>query len=511
MPKNLKKLISPLTIFIFLILALALFVRVYRIEALLGFYYDQGRDALVIWDFWKNGKLFLIGPTTGIEGVFRGPWYYWLIAPFYILGRGNPQAASVFLSLTTVLAVFLSYKIAKRLAGVWAGIIALVVGSFSLYLVYASRWLSNPTPMLLISMIFVYSLFWVIDGKKWAWTVTVLMAGMAMQFGSAAEVFYFLGIAVFMVYLFIKDRKKLPNLKIVIISAVALGITFAPQVFFDLRHQGILRGTISKFLFAEGSFKFSFWEIAKIRFPFYYDVFFSKLFHSTNVAKSFFAIVFGALIVLVRKEILKDKKFVLIFILLISPVIGMLFFQGNYGNVYDYYFTGYYLIFVVFFASVLGLFSKRVWGKTLIFIFLALFLKDNFPAIRNYIISGVDGPTTVAFENEKQALDWIYRDARGKEFNIDVYVPPVIPYAYDYLFKWYGGSHYSYLPTNELISLLYTLYEVDPPHPERLEAWLKRQATIGKVEEEAAFGGIVVQRRKRYRSIQENSQHSVGR
>ena len=47
------------------------------------------------------------------------------------------------------------------------------------------------------------------------------------------------------------------------------------------------------------------------------------------------------------------------------------------------------------------------------------------------------------------------------------------------------------------ISLLYTLYEVDPPHPERLEVWLKRQATIGMVEEEAAFGGIVVQRRKR--------------
>src|SRR3990172_12277283 len=309
MPKTLKKLISPLNIFIFLILTLALFVRVYRIEALLGFYFDQGRDALVIWDFWKNGKLFLIGPTTGIEGVFRGPWYYWLIAPFYILGDGNPVWPSVFLSATSVMGAFLAYKIADKLAGKWAGITALVISGFSLNLVFASRWLSNPTPMLLISMIFVYCLFLVLDSKKWAWILASLMVGMAMQFGSAAEVFYFLALAAFAVYLFFKDRKKLPDVKTVLLSLAFLGLAFAPQILFDLRHDGILRGTISKFLFQEGSFKLSFWEIAKVRFPFYYDVFFSKLFHTTNFAKSFFAIVFGVFVVLKRKKFLKDKKF----------------------------------------------------------------------------------------------------------------------------------------------------------------------------------------------------------
>jgi len=496
--RTLRRLLTSVNIIIFVILALALFVRVYRIDKLLGFYYDQGRDALVIWDFWKNGKLFLIGPTTGIEGVFRGPWYYWLITPFYVLGKGNPVYPSVFLSATTVLAVFLSYKLAKTLGGIWAGITALVVGSLSLYLVYASRWLSNPTPMLLISMIFVYSLFWVLDGKKWAWILAAFMAGMAMQFGSAAEVFYFLAIAAFMVYLFFKDKKKLPNLRVVVLSIIALAITFAPQVLFDLRHQGILRGTISKFLFSEGSFKLSFWEIAKIRFPFYYDVFFSKLFQSMTTAKAFFAVVFGSLFFYKIKAIAKDKRLIALVILLASPLLGMLFFQGNYGNVYDYYFTGYYLIFVVLFASVLGIASKHLWGKALIFIFLALFLKDNLPIVRNYIVSGVDGPTTIAFGNQKQALDWIYQDAKGRDFNIDVYVPPVIPYAYDYLFKWYGGSRWGREPLAEKqISLLYTLYEVDPPHPERLEVWLKRQATIGKVEEEKAYGGIIVQRRKR--------------
>jgi hypothetical protein len=47
------------------------------------------------------------------------------------------------------------------------------------------------------------------------------------------------------------------------------------------------------------------------------------------------------------------------------------------------------------------------------------------------------------------------------------------------------------------VPLLYTLYEVDNPHPERLDAWLERQKGIGKVEEQSVFGGITAQRRTR--------------
>src|SRR4030043_919753 len=79
-----------------LILFLAAFLRLYRINELLGFWYDQGRDALVIWDLIHKGKFFLIGPTTGIAGIFRGPFYYYLIAPFYFLGGGNSVLAAIF-------------------------------------------------------------------------------------------------------------------------------------------------------------------------------------------------------------------------------------------------------------------------------------------------------------------------------------------------------------------------------------------------------------------------------
>ena len=89
-----------------ILLILALFVRVYRTEDLLGFYYDQGRDAKVIWRLWHEGRPFLIGPVTGLQGIFLGPLYYYLIAPFYLIGGGSPIIPAVFLAFLSTIAVF---------------------------------------------------------------------------------------------------------------------------------------------------------------------------------------------------------------------------------------------------------------------------------------------------------------------------------------------------------------------------------------------------------------------
>ena len=67
-------------LFLSVVLILGLFVRVYRAGDLMGFYYDQGRDALVIWKLMHEGKPFLIGPVTGLQGIFLGPFYYYALS-----------------------------------------------------------------------------------------------------------------------------------------------------------------------------------------------------------------------------------------------------------------------------------------------------------------------------------------------------------------------------------------------------------------------------------------------
>lgn len=207
-----------------IILILALFVRVYRLDQLLQFYFDQGRDALVIWEFWHEGNLFLIGPTTGIEGIFRGPWYYWLIAPFYLLAGGDPVWPATFLALTTVVAIAVLYYLAVQTSGRTAGFLAIIIASFSFFFVLAARWLSNPTPMLLISMLLILFLFAVLEGKRWAWVVIGFLLGMSMQFGSAAEIFYFPAVGIFALW----QRKNLPNKRVALLAIAAFVISFIP-------------------------------------------------------------------------------------------------------------------------------------------------------------------------------------------------------------------------------------------------------------------------------------------
>ncbi len=492
MSGKLKRYLTPFNILIAVVLLIGLLVRVYRIDQLLGFYYDQGRDALVIWDLIHKGKLFLIGPTTGIAGIFRGPWYYWLITPFYFLGKGDPLWPSIFLSITTMAAVYLMYKIALEIGGKMSGFLAAIIGSLSLYIVYASRWLSNPTPMLLISMGVIYSLFQIIKKKENYWVLLAFLMGMSMQFGSSGEVFYFPAVLIIMWW-----KKLWPKPKTLLISIAIFSVSFLPQVAFDIKHNGILRENVYKFIFGEGSFKASFWETVKLRFPFYLEVFGSKVFPQTPLYQKLLILISGLLIFSKRKKLFSDYKFPVVLIFILSPIVGMLFFQGNFGNVYDYYFTGYYFIFILLVSVLLGINTGTVFGKIIFVAFIFLFLNDNIPQVRNYIISGVDGPTTVAYGNQKQGVDWVYQKAAGRQFNIDVYVPPVIPHTYDYLFKWYGPKNYNYKPLDDKVELLYTLYEVDPDHPERLDAWLKRQESIGKVLVQEKLGGVVVQERLR--------------
>jgi hypothetical protein len=267
-------------------------------------------------------------------------------------------------------------------------------------------------------------------------------------------------------------------------------ITFVPQIIFDVLKSGILSRAILDFLLNRGSFQLSFWAIAKTRIDQYYELFTSLVFPGDKSLLLPFMLL-GIAVMLFNIKFLFIKpglKWLLIFILI--PLFGMFFFQGNYGNVFDYYFSGLYFPLILFFALPLGYIAKTWGGRLVILTFFILFLKVDTPVVANFIKSG---RTHFTYADQRKAIEWINIDSKGQYYNVDVYVPPVLPYAYDYLFKWSAPPGLS----SEKTPLLYTIYELDPPSPDRLAKWLVRQASIGKVESEYTYGGITVQRRHR--------------
>lgn len=498
-----KKIIS---LSVVLLLITTFFIRVYNLDKLLGFYYDQGRDALVIWDLWHKGKLFLVGPTTGLAGVLRGPYYYYLIAPLYLLGNGNPVVPAIFLVFTTVIAIAIIYWLGKEFYNTTAGIIAVILAGFSFQLVMAARWLSNPTPMLLLSMILVWGMYKVTQGKKWGWPVIAAVSGLSLfNFGSSGELFYVSAIAIFAIWQSLpagKAGRNWPDLRNLIISILLFVLTFAPLVVFDLKHDGILQKGISNQFIAEKSFTMPTKFLLEQRTKFYYEVFTTKLFPIRSILEIRLLIVLGVLFLWFLPGYFKNPKIKILLLLMISPIIGLYFYQGNDTVLYDYYMTGYYLIFILLVALVLGSAWKYKLGKLFVVYFLFIFLTNNFEFLKLKLTDNSDGPNSISLVNEKEAVDWVYRDSasfagKDSKFNVDVYVPPVISYSYDYLFLWQGTTDYKKNPDTDRVNLLYTLYEQDDPHPERLNNWLARQKGIGKIEKTEKFGAITVERRTR--------------
>lgn len=499
--KSLKKEVrSHWVIYILLvaILAVGFFLRVYRIGELLGFYFDQGRDALVIWNLWHKGDFFLVGPTTGIAGILRGPYYYYLIAPFYLLGGGNPIWPSIFLSSTTIIASLFIYCLGARIHSRTTGLIAATISAFSFNLVITSRWLSNPTPMLLLSVLLVWMMLLVTEGKKWAWGGIAFVSGLSLfHFGSAGEVFYFLAIVIFMFW----QRKNLPDKKILKYSIGIFLVTVLPLIVFDIKNNGIILENIKKFLIKDGSFRLVTWREISDRFEFYYSVFSRLIFHARYDKETFLFWTVIVYFIYKFKKLWKNKGVKILLLLLGSLVFGFTFFQGNFGNIYDYYLTGYFLLFVLIFSIALGEMFKTKLGKLFVIYFFITFFVNSTAFLKIKLSDKVDAPTSVALKNQLQSIDWIFGNAQGETFNVDVYVPPVLPFAYDYLLLWQAtnrcGDSLCGMELEERVDTLYTLYEQDPPHPERLEAWLARQKGIGEVEEEIRFNGITVQRRLR--------------
>ncbi|TSC86000.1 MAG: Uncharacterized protein G01um101416_764 [Microgenomates group bacterium Gr01-1014_16] len=473
-----------------IILGLALFLRVYRTQDFLGFWYDQGRDALVIWDLLQKHKFFLIGPTTGIEGIFLGPFYYYFIAPAYLLGNGHPVYPAIWLATINVGAIFTLFLIGRRYFSPATGLIAATLVAISFELVKYQRWLSNPTPLPFFALLTFWSLLEIIHNspKLRYWLLLGLGIGLSLQLEAASAIFF---IPATLLTLIIYRKSSPINFKNILTALIFFGITLTPQIVFNFRHENILLNSFSRFLVTENSFQPSLYNFYLQRLNFYYQEFTQK-FYADPQSSLLFTVSLIIFILFVRKK-LPSKPILASFIWWVTPLIILLFYHGNKGYVWGYYFTGIYPIFALLVSAIwVTSFKHLRWSRGIILILFSIFLYQNLTQLKTYLTH--PGPYGVSLTSQIQAVDWIYQNASGRPFNTDVYVPPVISYAYDYLFLWRGGG-----ATVPLVPLLYTIQEPDPGHQTLYDTWFTRQSYYSSVEETKLFGPLIVQRRARHK------------
>lgn len=136
---------------LFLIIAIASFLRLYNIGEAAEFLGDQGRTGIVIYEALRDKTVPLVGPTV-LTGEHLGPIWYYLIGPFFILSGFNPLGPAIGMALFGVVATALLYVLAKKLYGTVIGSIVALLWAVSPLIVHQDQviWEPNLVPLFVI-------------------------------------------------------------------------------------------------------------------------------------------------------------------------------------------------------------------------------------------------------------------------------------------------------------------------------------------------------------------------
>lgn len=148
------------TLLLGLLLACALgaFLRFYRLDDLVVFSGDQGRDVTIIQRMIETGQPALLGPGSGAGQFKRGPAYYYLLLPAIWLSGGEPFGGMVLIGLVNVAAIALVFLVGRALVSETAGLVSAVLFALGLVPVVVARQFTNPALLPCLTLLMVYSL-----------------------------------------------------------------------------------------------------------------------------------------------------------------------------------------------------------------------------------------------------------------------------------------------------------------------------------------------------------------
>lgn len=475
------------------------------------FGHDHGRDYLAAYDIVVNHKLTLIGAeagsgVAGINGIFHGPGYFYLIALAYLLFQGDPIGGQLFMVLFGFLSLIVSAYVGYKIFGKAGSVLLLFFVAISPLIVSQSRfiWSSHPiTPFVLLALYFVYN----IPKKPRTYApLAVFVSGFTYhsQLGVAVPLTASVLLSIPFVY-------KIREARVYLYCLVVLILSVFPMVLFEARHgfmavrsawdyatEGGAGGSSildAKRLYSHG---LDYWYNFTNTFTFEFG-------WISNQAQKIVLLLFLpiALVGLLQIREGKHRKFIIfLMLMLITTWVGYLVLNNV---VWDYYLTHVRLGIILLFTYAIVSFVHN--KKRTLFSSLAMALSIVFLSVlligsvfRMYITYTSDLNDTGKFEKiqgKRYVLDTIYKDADGQRFSVFIFIPSVYTWPYDYLFKTYGKQTYGYEPAKEKKGLAYLIIEPDNSEPWRQKGWLETVVQGGKtVWVRTILNGLILEKRE---------------
>lgn len=410
------------------------------IQGNIPFWNDPARDLLMAWDNLR--KLTLIGPTSGIPGIFYGPQWIWLLSIGVAISK-DPRFV-VFLILTLPHFILLPLAM-KKLQGKlvdWKTMISMWILSIFVLASYANQiWSPNLSPVLFFSLLTL--LYLTPSALKKISAIQFFLMGLIQGLLLQHQISFGVVLTVAWISYFVLLFFERKNYKFLIINMglflAGFLVMLMPFFAFEIRH-GFMQ-IKSLFFTLNQSIAHNSPVVGQIGLTKLEII--QRFIERSTVALSLpKQLVLGVCTVLTfliirnlkrREAYSGNDKNLLLFL---CTVIGALFFVylGTRNPVWNYHFIGVEIIFI--FLVMLAAKKNRLIG-TLLFIWaLILFSMNTISFIRSFTVSA----HTSELSAKKETVEFILKDTRDVPFAYFGKNAAIYTYDYDYIFRWVGGA-----------------------------------------------------------------------
>ena len=504
---------------IFFIFLLAVLLRLFFLkDNNVFFYFDQARDAVISQSIILEKDIKIQGPSVSGTGdsVYHGVLYYYLIAPFYVLAKGNPLMVSAVLAIIGSLSVFIVYQIGKEVfASRKVALLAAFLSAVSAVLIDQHIWLSNPQlSSLFIPLFYLYlwRIFFAEKRSKKLKDYLILALSLALALQAALQSVVLGGSLVLAcIYLAGKEKTlKIFSFKELLLMAATFFLGISSMILTEILmfKRGIL--SFDSLRLGEHSASFSFSGIFKI-IEKYWDLLGLYLVPEASVIL-LIIVLLPILFYLFKAE---KKQLIYLAIFFLAPLWLLLWHYRDPKHSFIGLETVLYLVLA---AGLVKFWEKALFYKILVAIVITIFTYSQFNQLSLWNEQRAQnfGIQKGALLKEELALiEQTYQMADGREFSFSTLTSPyAINTTWSYLYDWQGKKYgaepiFVGMPqagypgeflleeSNQASEVHFTIIESDTTlSDEAIEEFcLEQDKLAGPIKESWQFGTLILEMR----------------
>lgn len=388
------------------ILLIGIFLRTYDLIGRAHLDHDSDLFSWIVKDIVVNHHFRLIGQLTSAPGIFIGPFFYYLLIPFFLLLKMDPIAASIPITIFGILTLISYYFVFSKLFNNRVGLIITTLYAVLIPSLDFDRRVVPSTPANLWVVWYFFTVFSISRGHyKFLFLLGILIGLIWHIHIALLPVLIAIPIAVFI-------SGKLPNRKQVIYSLISLLITSIPLLTFELRHN------FSQTISLIGNFSSD--HAGKVGILKLFEVLnmisknISSLFLSPQSLPEKFRPIFTLSLFLITLFISLNRRLISRqeIVSLLFWIVGMIgFFTFSSSLISEYYFYDLEIIFLAlvsltfYYIYKLSIFSKILIISLLIFISA----KNLYFYTNQYIYHK-------GYMEKKRVVQYIKQNAMEKDF-----------------------------------------------------------------------------------------------